>query len=288
MTHARDDKDVQTTERLLAGAPVDPAAGPVPAELVALVETLRAAGRGVAPAPSAELARVLRDGRAPEVVPLERRRAARPMTRRAVVTVALGTKIALVSAAAAAALTGVATLGPVPEAIREPARDLVEDLVGTVPWAPSAPSAPSGPSEPSAPADEAPAGEDDGGRPGGAGSGADQEGGAPVGPAGEEPGRSDEAPGRPGTPGQGNDPDAPADDDPGRSDEAPGRPETPGQSGDHRTTPTPATPQEPPADRPVVPGPPGGAGRSGAVGDLGTAAAEDVAGQPYPSVRVGR
>lgn len=126
MRHFRDDQDVQTTERLLAGEPVGDAAEPgapgVPAELAALVATLRAAGRADAPPPSAELASVLSAGRVPDVVPMARRRAARPMTRRAVVAVALGTKIALVSAAAAAALTGVATLEPVPEPIRDPGR----------------------------------------------------------------------------------------------------------------------------------------------------------------------
>ncbi|GEN79557.1 hypothetical protein AFE02nite_12910 [Actinotalea fermentans] len=257
---------------------------PVPGELAALVRTLRAAGQAPAPAPSAELARVLAEGQLPDVVPLERRRAARPMTRRAVVAAALGTKIALVSAAAAAALTGVATLEPVPDVIRDPARDLVDDVVDVLPWTSQ---------EPAVPADEAPGvsprgagsspdegrGDSDGQGEEGAGDGTPGRGvpATPATPAvpGDDAGRSDEAPGRP------DEPADPEDDAPGRSEEAPGRPESPGQEGQRRAT--------PPADR--TPAPPVGTGASGSAGVAGvsgTAAGEVISVQPYPSDRVGR
>lgn len=281
MSPSRDDKDVQATQRLLAGETADEAGVPVPGELAALVRTLRAAGQAPAPAPSAELARVLAEGRLPDVVPLERRRAARPMTRRAVVAAALGTKIALVSAAAAAALTGVATLEPVPDVIRDPARDLVDDVVDVLPWTSQ---------EPAVPADEAPGvsprgagsspdegrGDSDGQGEEGAGDGTPGRG-VPATPAvpGDDAGRSDEAPGRP------DEPADPEDDAPGRSEEAPGRPESPGQEGQRRAT--------PPADR--TPAPPVGTGASGSAGVAGvsgTAAGEVISVQPYPSDRVGR
>lgn len=298
MTASRDDEDVQTTERLLAGEPVADAAAP--AELVALVATLREAGRGAAPAPSAELARVLREGRPPSVVPLARRRAARPMTRRAVVTVALGTKIALVSAAAAAALTGVATLEPVPDVIRDPARELVDGVVGVLPWVPEAPAgAPDG------------TGGEDPGRPGGD---TGEPGGTGVDPAtpGDAPGRSGEAPGRPtdeadpspdpDADDDGPDDDGPGDDGPGRSDEAPGRPADPGRSDEHRPTTAPADPARPadppatpPAAPPATPGRPDGNGRDGRSGNADADAAPaaglgsgDTRAQPYPSGRDGR
>lgn len=290
MTSARDGEDVQTTERLLAGEPVADAAAP--AELVALVATLREAGRQAAPAPSAELARVLREGRSPDVVPFARRRAARPMTRRAVVTVALGTKIALVSAAAAAALTGVATLEPVPDVIREPARDLVDDVVGVLPWVPDAPAEQS-------PAHETPSREGAPGEPGEDGGPAGEPG--PAAP-GEEPGRSDEAPGRPATPPGEPGRDDDGDDGPGRSGEAPGNPgSAPGSSQDGRGNQpapgqgvAPQVPADPPAGPPTDDGVGSARGGAGDSGDTGRAGEGDQAGaartdaSPYPRALVER
>lgn len=282
MTSPRDDDNVETTEQLLAGEPVADAAAP--AELVALLATLREAGREAAPAPSAELARVLREGRPPNVVPLARRRAARPMTRRAVVTVALGTKIALVSAAAAAALTGVATLEPVPDVIRDPARDLVDGVVGVLPWVPDAPA--------EAPVDESPTQQ---GTPGEQGEDRRPADGPGQATPGEEPGRSDEAPGRPttppGEPGRDDDGENDGDDAPGRSEDAPGDPgrgSSQGGQGDP-AAPGEQVPSQAPADPPAGPpadedggsatGTPGGAGRTD---DAGRADAASAVVDPYP------
>lgn len=289
MTSPRDDDNVQTTERLLAGEPVDDAAGPAePVELVALVATLRATGREAPPAPSAELARVLRQGRAPDVVPFARRRAARPMTRRAVVAVALGTKITLVGAAAAAALTGVATLEPVPDVIRDPARDLVDGVVGVLPWSPDAPAQ-------QAPEDETPTREGAPGTPAEGGDPTDEQG--PATP-GEGPGRSDEAPGRPTTPSGEPGHDDEGDDAPGRSEDAPGKPGSesgPSEGGrGSAATPGEHVPSQAPAEPPAGPpadddgGSTGGAGDAGHSRDAGRAGSTSADADPYPGARVER
>jgi molybdopterin molybdotransferase len=134
-------------ERLLTGLPVE---GETDLEL--LVTTLRSMGSAPAPAPTAALRAILSDGlpgvRAtdeygtPEMHPdgpdsiddLAVRRAGRGRQR-----LALGARVALGAAAAAAIATGAAALEPVPAAIREPARAVIEGAVNLLtPWSSSA------------------------------------------------------------------------------------------------------------------------------------------------------
>lgn len=144
MTTADDDLHVQDArdERLLTGAPTgeDPA-------VVDLVETLRATASAAAPAPSAALAALLRDGLAPvtavlpEVTaePHRAHLARRPGTRRRLDRrtgrgLGVAAKVALGAGLAVVAFGGAAAAGVGPEAVRAPATrvvDAVRDLLGT-------------------------------------------------------------------------------------------------------------------------------------------------------------
>lgn len=214
-----DDRDVEQTKR----ADRAPRAGDLADEpgLAEVVAALRAFADEPAPRPTPELARVLRDGVVPEPIALDTRRNARPMVRRAVVSAAFGVKIALAGAAAAAALTGAATLEPVPEAIREPARDLVEQVTGVLPWVTDDDAEPADDDEP---ADDARSGAGEAATEEAPGHGGDVPG---LNPRGEVPGLGDEHRATP-TPTPGG-PAAPPADPPGNQPTDPGRPEDAGQ-----------------------------------------------------------
>lgn len=136
MSHRNDVRGVRDDlDRLLADPTADEAG------LAARLRLLRSTAQGPPPEPTPALRRLLEHG-APAVVPIRSRLAAQAAVverrRRAVragfAGLGVGVKVALV-AGAAAAVTGVAVVDPVPDVIREPTRAVITQLGDVVaPW----------------------------------------------------------------------------------------------------------------------------------------------------------
>lgn len=246
---SRDD-DVQDVwripdERLMAGEAVPEEPG-----LTSFVATLRATAQDEPPAPSAELAALLRDG-LPQGVRAGRTGTARVRHLRRVGAAAglvVAAKVALAGAAAAAAVVGVAHLDGAPEVLREPARAVVDAVVGAwhgVTGSPAVPSTTESP-EPApardgvAPVLPSPACAADCPDVGSGAAGAPATPAPSAGAPGAQHGRSAEVVPPAATPAVPAAPPA----DPGRSGDAKGQ--------EQRATPAPSAP----ADRPT-PAPPG-------------------------------